>query len=346
MARRAQTLFVLPSAQEPPSGGNLYNEGLLAALTALGAPYARSSLGELDAVRGAFDEVWIDSVYLAHWAALRARFGGACGFALLLHALPSSLMRAEGRAAGAWLALEARALAAFDRALVTSATSAELVAAAAPALRCCIVPPAIQRAEQGSRSAHGSVRALIVANVTRNKGLLSFLRALAARVREADDFTLRCIGRLDVDLSYAQACAECVRTHPALAARVTLAGVQPPSEVSRALSHAEISISASRFESFGMAIADARASGCVVLAHAGGHVAQLVDGASGGALHADDAGLADAFLTCVRDRGQLARRLALADQQRLAPRSYLEVAREFLRYARAGGEAAAPRNAQ
>src|SRR3569832_1723885 len=165
-------LFVVPSAAQPPSGGNLYNEGLLAALSALGERCTRCSLSELDALSGEFDEVWLDSLYLAHWAALRARFRGAERFALLLHALPSSLARAEGRELAPWLALEAQALAAFDVALVTSSSSAELLAAAAPALRCWQIPPAIQRAEDAPRSAQGTVRALIVANLTPNKGIL------------------------------------------------------------------------------------------------------------------------------------------------------------------------------
>jgi glycosyltransferase involved in cell wall biosynthesis len=345
VARQAVRLFVVPSADQPPTGGNLYNEGLLAALSAEGEPFARCSLEQLDALAARFEEVWLDSLYLAHWAALRARFARVERFALLMHALPSSLARAEGRDSAAWLKREAAALAAFDVALVTSATSAALLAAAAPALRCWVIPPAIHGAEGASRSAWGKVRAVIVANLTANKGLLPFLRALAARVRTEDDFALRCIGRSDVDETYAEACAQCLRECPELAARVTLTGVQSRAQVSRALAEAEILISASRFESFGMAIADARASGCVVLAHAGGHVAQLVDAASGGVLCSDDLSLADAFLSCVRDRARLAERLEKAAERRLGHRAYTDVAREFLRYARAA-DAAAPRNAQ
>lgn len=337
---------MVPSAGEPPTGGNLYNEGLLAALLALGEPFVRCSVTELDALPGAFEEVWLDSLYLAHWAALRARFPRARRFALLLHALPSSLARAEGRDLAPWLALEAQALTHFDVALVTSTTSAELLARAAPELPCWPISPAIRRADETTRSAQGSVRALLVANLTPNKGLLPFLHALALRLCADDDFVLRCVGRTDADTAYAQACAEWVREHPLLAERVTLVGVQSPAEVSRSLARAQILISASRFETFGMAIADARASGCPVLAHAGGHAARLVEARAGGGVFADDGALADALLSCVRDRAQLAERLALAREHRLAPRAYADVAREFLGYARAAEETAAPRNAQ
>jgi glycosyltransferase involved in cell wall biosynthesis len=345
MARRVRTLFVVPSAEEPPTGGNLYNEGLLRALAAQGEHFARSSLAQLDAAGGEFDEVWLDSLYLSHGAALRARFLCARRFALLLHALPSSLARAEGREHAPWQRLEAEALSAFDVALATSETSAELLASAAPTLPCWVIPPAIQPAQDASRWAYGTVRAVIVANLTPNKGLLPFLRALAQRARADDDFALSCLGRTDVDPVYAQACTRRLREHPLLAARVELAGVQSPAQVSQALSRAELLISASRFESFGMAIADARASGCVVLAHAGGHVARLVDAQAGGAVCVDDDALADAFLACVRDRVQLAARLEQAAQHRLAARDYAQVARAFLSHARVA-DAGAPRNAQ
>ena len=169
---------------------------------------------------------------------------------------------------------------------------------------------------------------------------MPWLRALAAQLRDDDAFTLRCIGRTDLDPGYARACAELVNAEARLSARVVLVGVQSPAEVALWLARAQLLISPSRYESFGMALADARASGRVVLAHAGGHTERLVEAAAGGALCTDDAALASAFLRCVRDRAELAERLSRAHARRLSPRSYHEVAREFLAHTRA------PRNAQ
>jgi glycosyltransferase involved in cell wall biosynthesis len=357
LAHGLTQLFVVPSADALPTGGNLYNEGLLAALAAQGESFVRASLEQLDQVAGPFARVWIDSLYLAQWSALRARLvpspsgrelgrgqspSGASSFALLLHALPSDLARAEGTDPAPWLALEAEALAAFDTAVTTSITSAEQLARRAPHLRAWAIAPAVQCVEAGSRGAQGWLQALVVGNLTPNKGLLPWLRALAPRLRDDDAFTLRCIGRADLDPPYARACAELVRDDDRLATRVVLAGGQAPAEVSARLARAQLLVSPSRHESFGMAIADARASGCVVLARHGGHTARLVEAAAGGALCADDDTLVAAFLRCVRDRAELAERLRRAHTLRLAPRDYRDAAREFMAHARAG----AARNAQ
>jgi glycosyltransferase involved in cell wall biosynthesis len=329
---REEHLFVVPGAGGLPTGGNVYNDGLLAALAARGFAYARRDAAELlgCAVPTLHERVWIDSLYLDQLSALRERLSGVRRLGLLLHALPSTLAHAAGRADAALRARERELLAGFDCALVTSTTTARALHELAPRLPTWLLEPAIKPAPGGLRALRDSVRALVVANLTPNKGVLPWLEALAARVRADDAFTLRCLGRWDLDPAYAAACRGLVAETPALAARVTLTGPEPPPRVAAALAQAHVLISASRFESFGMAIADARASGVVVLAHAGGHVAELVDSEAGGALLADDGALADAFLACVRERARLAERLARAAARPLAARSWDEVACAFL----------------
>jgi glycosyltransferase involved in cell wall biosynthesis len=330
-ARREEHLFVVPPAGAPPTGGNLYNDGLLAALASRGFPCARRDSAEL--LGGApmpHERAWIDSLYLGQLTALRARLARAVRLGLLLHALPSTLARAAGASDRALRAHERELLAGFDCALVTSATTARALHELAPHVATWLLEPAISRAPSGQRDMHDNVCALVIANLTPNKGVLPWLEALAARVRAEDVFTLRCVGRSDLDPAYAAACRRAVAETPALAARVTLSGPKTPPEVVAELARAHVLVSASRFESFGMAIADARASGVVVLAHAGGHVAELVDSEAGGALFVDDGALADAFLACVRDRARLTERLALAAARALAARSWDDVACAFL----------------
>jgi glycosyltransferase involved in cell wall biosynthesis len=250
----------------------------------------------------------------------------------LLHALPSTLARAEGRVDAELLRHERAELAAFDCALVTSATAAEALAQLAPHLPAWVVEPAIFAAPPGLRGTSDPVRALVVANLTPNKGVLPWLGALAPRVRADDVFSLRHMGRLDLDPGYAEACLHKVRSTPALASRVAFDGVKTHAALLAELARAHVLISASRVESFGMAIADARASGCVVLARAGGHVERLVTVQAGGSVLGEDDALADTFLSCVRDRASLQERLRRASAQRLAARSWHEVAREFTRY--------------
>jgi glycosyltransferase involved in cell wall biosynthesis len=91
------------------------------------------------------------------------------------------------------------------------------------------------------------------------------------------------------------------------------------------LARAHVLVSASRIESFGMAIAEARACGCVVLARKGGHVESQLDDPVANS----DAELADQLLELARDSSLLHARLA-----RVKPppaRSWSDVAREFMR---------------
>jgi glycosyltransferase involved in cell wall biosynthesis len=334
---RLPHLFVVPPASALPTGGNIYNEGLLAALTALGRAHVRCTIDALSAHAESasnFARVWVDSLYLGQLPEHRATLAQFERRGLLLHALPSTLARAAGQAHEALRARERSVLATFDCALVTSTTTAQELSSCASHLRTWLLEPAIRRAPDGLRGpGDGTLRALMVANLTPNKGVLLFLGALASRVRESDAFMLRVVGRFDLDLPYGEACRRALTEQPLLAARVELAGVRSEAQVLGELAEAHVLISASRVESFGMAIADARGSGCVVLAHPGGHVGRLVDRDAGGSVVADDAALADVFLACVRDRAALLERLEKAAARRLAQRTWGDVARAFLAYA-------------
>lgn len=334
----AHELFVVPRASALPTGGNLYNEGLLAALQRAGAHFVRRDPQQLaqSALPEPCQRVWLDSLYLSELDALRGVLPRPGRFGLLLHALPSTLARAAGHDDAAWRARERALLAEFDCALVTSETTAQALAELAPRLARFVVQPAVRASASGQRAAARTspVRAALIANLTPNKGVLAWLEALAAQVRADDAFMLCCVGRWDLDPAYAEACRRLTAT-PALAGRVVLTGVQTPDQVADELSRAHVLISPSRFESFGMAIADARASGVVVMARAGGHVAALVDAEAGGLLCDDDESLAHAFLSCVRDRVALSERLLRAAARPLAGRSWDEVARVFQSQVRA-----------
>jgi glycosyltransferase involved in cell wall biosynthesis len=329
-------LFVIPAPDAPPSGGNLYNEGLLQALCELSAPseradWQRGTPAELPA-RVPAAVVWIDSLYIAQLRQLRAHISPQAQVRLLAHALPSDLAAAAGVADAALAADERALLASFAGALAPSGSMAETLAQRAPGLPCWTIEPAIVRVPPRRTADLSLPRALLVANVTPNKGVLGLLEALAARVRAGDRFHLRCLGRLDVEPAYAADCQAVVARSPLLSTRVAWLGVKTLHEVHDELAQCHVLLSASRSESFGMAVADACASGCVVLARAAGHVCRLVDTTAGGALLSDDAALAEAFLGLCRTPATLRERLAQAARTPLAPRGWHDAAREFLRH--------------
>ena len=102
----------------------------------------------------------------------------------------------------------------------------------------------------------------------------------------------------------------------------------PQAQVFDQLARSALLVSASRMESYGMALAEARAHGTPILARAGGHVAAHVDPAAGGQLVADEAELAHAFVALLRRPTELERRIGLAEAARQT-RSWHLTALEF-----------------
>ncbi len=310
-------LFVVPGPNAPVSGGNRYNGALIDALGARRVDLTELKHFELERWAGA---LWVDSLYLTQLPRIRARARRARSLGLLAHALPSLLAYAEGCPDTLLEEHERALLAMFDRAVAPSDTMRDWLAERAPALPVSVIAPA-QSALPADRSAE-PLTALLVANLLPNKGVLPFLGVLAHKLQTSDQFELRVIGRVDLDRDYAARCLAYAEP------RIVFTDGMPFEALLVEYSRAQVLVSASRSESYGMAIAEARASGCIVLARAGGHVAKLHDPASGTLVESDEA-LADALLELVRDPWKCARRLAA--QERLPTRSWSDVAREFMR---------------
>jgi glycosyltransferase involved in cell wall biosynthesis len=85
-------------------------------------------------------------------------------------------------------------------------------------------------------------------------------------------------------------------------------------------------------ESFGLALAEARALGVPIVARAGGNAAAHVDAAAGGRLVGDDAALAAECALLARDPAerQARRAAAQAARSRSRSRSWADAARDLL----------------
>jgi glycosyltransferase involved in cell wall biosynthesis len=180
------------------------------------------------------------------------------------------------------------------------------------------------------RGAGAPVRALVIANLVPGKGLTQLLAALDAALREDDRFELSIIGRLDADPEYAARCARSIAESPALSARVTLQGALSHERVLAALAEAELLLSASVMESYGMALGDARVSGVPIVACAGGHSAAHVDVMAGGQLVNSAQELATACLLLARDPEALTERTQRARRHALPGRPWALAAAELL----------------
>jgi glycosyltransferase involved in cell wall biosynthesis len=169
----------------------------------------------------------------------------------------------------------------------------------------------------------------VVANLLPGKGVEPFLSALARSASSKDAFELVIVGSPDADPEYARACVSAAGGD----SRIRFSGALEPLALLQELARRDLMISASRMESFGMALAEARTLGVPIAARGGGNVAALVEVAAGGELCRDEGELALAFLSLCRDPDELARRHELARSHARPPRSWSDAARELLTHA-------------
>jgi len=335
MSRRLKQWFITPTLDGPISGGTLYNRGLLTALSQQGIPVSRLDESDAERALGAGEPggYWVDTLFLERfeslWRANRARRT----LGLLVHYLPSLVEHGDALELAQLSRAEAFALSHADAGLAPSAymkSTLERLGFAKPE-RCLVVEPGSVIAGRIAEPATcDGVRALLIGAVTPGKGVEPFLRALGAELTGDDGFTLDIVGGMGADPSYAQSCRALVDASPRLRERVTFAGSLPPEHVVTKLASSNLLVSASRMESFGMALAEARTLGVPVAARRGGNSATLIGAGAGGALLESDRALACFCLNFARDRGAHRRAAELAWRHARPPRSFADAARDFV----------------
>ena len=310
--------FALPAGNLQISGGNIYNAGLIEALRPLARVRTTSLAGcRADLAQGVAGVYFIDSLDLGAMAGFPPA-GPGQALVLIAHHLPS--LEPDLDPGDAALQVERAALPRFDAWLATSPFTAEWLAARGCAReRILTVAPAAPEIAggDGDGGADGdgeaSVRGLLVGNLIPRKAVRELLQALAAELRDGDRLSLEIVGRADIDPAYAAACANLVRQHAALRARVTLAGPLPHPRLFARYRRANLFVSASGMETFGMALQEARAAGLPILALDAGYARHHFTDGDDGLLCDSVAALAAALLGLARDPPRLRR---LADRAR------------------------------
>ncbi|HXK18297.1 MAG TPA: glycosyltransferase family 4 protein [Polyangiaceae bacterium] len=326
--------FIVPDLQGPPSGGTLYNRELLRELKSLGTPASTLepdlALAALQA--GEAGVYWVDTLFLEHFEALWRANRQRRVLGLLAHYLPSLVAQGDAVPTEGLRRDEAFALAHCDVVLAPSGYLKRALIRLGLAAPCFVVEPGcLTHGLAANETGSAGVRALMIANLTPGKGVEPFLRALSQQLRAEDAFQLEIVGRLDLDAACARACQNAVQEHAELSRRVVFSGGLSPTQVSERLLASNLLISASRMESFGMAVADALTVGVPVVALGRGNVIELVDAAAGGVLAASDDELALACLTLARDASAHARAVELAQSRPRRPRSFADAAADFVR---------------
>lgn len=319
--------LVVPSLDGPTTGGTLYNRCLARALHERGEPYEVLAWDAACSVVGEARPrvAWVDSLWIDRLPELVGLAAPQCKVGLLTHYLPSLVAHGERPPPSSLSRAERDALTLAEAFVVPSEYLAtELEGLGVARRRVLVVPPGTElpcaprppRQRSSAQVEHAPLHALVIANVTEGKGILALLEGLGLHLRPHDALQLDVVGDLAMDPAHARACTEHVASTPSLRARVRLLGAQPYPACIESLLEADVLLSASRMESYGMALADARACGRPILARAGGNVAAHVDAAWGGELVADALALASACVALARDTELLAERQRRAWQQR------------------------------
>jgi glycosyltransferase involved in cell wall biosynthesis len=314
--RACPLTFVLPAQSGVVSGGNIYNERLIAALTAqcdVRAVSVGEGLAAMDA--GEAGVFFVDTLNLGDFAALLARPRAGQRRVLIVHHLPS--LEPDIDPADPSLAIERATLPRFDGFLTTSDyTTALLRARGYTAQAFLTVPPALSAQRRPGRPCPPGMRGLLVGNLIARKGVLPFLAALDAAMTPDDRFDVDIVGGMGLEPAYARACVALVETSPRLAARVHLHGEVAHAAMDGFYGAASVMISASRMETFGMALQEARAWGLPILACDGGNARNHFEPGRNGELHASIPALARGFLALARDRARMQQLFACAQDMR------------------------------
>ncbi len=268
--------FVVPPLDGPLSGGTLYNRSLIAALQHRGATVQIRRTPPPEP-----GWIWVDSLFLdrvPEWA--RGRSVG-----LLTHYLPSLVERGALHSESELQPFERDALQAAHALVVPSPYLRDVVRTVSPqaAPIAVVVPGVSDLAQPSDAPPSGPFVAVIVANVTPGKGILELLQALGTTSSTAS-WTLRIVGGLEFDPDYAARCQEAAAALPGV---VEFMGAMSHPACLRVLRSCHLLVSSSSMESYGMALADARACGVPILARRGGNVDNLVDPSRGGVCCSD-----------------------------------------------------------
>jgi len=304
--------FLVPGNFPPTTGAIVYDTRLAAALRTLGTtvdltPVPGHHPAPDEAARQAAAAiaaalpgglVVIDGFCLYAFAEQSARLGRAIG--MVHHPMSQEPQLPEAERA-CFLATEQALLPCLAHLLVPSeAVRRQLVQAVGlDAARITVLAPGIPEAPRSAGSGGPGRHLLSVASLIPRKGHDTVLRALQ-RLPDLDwHFTL--CGDASIDPGHA-AFLKTLAEGPGLAGRVTFAGTRTPTEMEALWQSADLFISASVFEGYGMAVAEAVRHGLPLALAREAAAPELIPAAASAIVEAgDDVQLAKALRRIIYD---------------------------------------------
>jgi glycosyltransferase involved in cell wall biosynthesis len=312
--------FLIPGPLEARTGGYEYDRQITRALRARGVAVNVVALdgsfpAPTDAARAHATHVlaavpdgalvMVDGLAFGAMADEAAREARRLRLVALVHHPLADETGREPHEAAALKDSETRALAATRLAVVTSpATGRRLADFGVPASRVLVVEPGTEpaapaRGSEGGANGVASVHLLCVATLIPRKGHDVLLRALAGLVDLP--WRLTCVGSGDLHPPTTAALLQFVREH-GLENRVAFAGEVDGDHIDTYYDAADVLVMPTRYEGYGMAVAEGLARGLPVVSTATGAIGDLVGADAGLLVPVDDqAALTRALRTVIAD---------------------------------------------
>jgi len=335
-------LFLHPPLNGFVSGGNRYNQRMIARAQRLGFPLRSSGIsapGPLIWAREALAVAHADGIRL--WdSLLMADYPfmlqpSRCVDAWLMHSLPSLNPGLSADAAAVARRLEDTIAASSGLFLATGKSLAGELLRRYPNSRVWVCEPGIDanyawvgRVRSRRAAPRSGVELLTVANLLPAKGY----QELVTMLRRLMHFSWRwhIVGSGGADRDFAARFLAEIRDLVECG-RIIWHGALEPAPLAALMGQADLYLSASHFESYGMAVAEAVAAGLEVIATEVGDAARIIDRSRAGVCV--PVGRPELFAQCVADRLEAARQGRAARDT--APRPYRRWGQAFATFAAA-----------
>ena len=306
---------VVPGDIETKTGGYGYDRAVIAGLAARGwnvtvislpGGYPFPTVSEQDTAAALFASIPDDSLVLVDGLALgvlpdiAAQEHGRLRLVGLVHHPLGLETGLDGLVAQLLIATEEAALRHVRGVVVTSPRTVDAVVELGVAPdRIAVVEPGTRPAPLAWGSRGGTTHLLCVASITPRKGHDTLLDALERL--EHLDWRLTCVGGFDRHSDYAAHIRARVAGGP-LAARVHLAGELAGPPLDAAYDEADLFVLPTRYEGYGMVVAEALARGIPVVSTHTGAIPELVGDDAGVLVEAGDVvALAEALECLIRE---------------------------------------------
>ncbi|MGH8556919.1 MAG: glycosyltransferase family 4 protein [Methylococcales bacterium] len=279
-------LFIHPPLQTEVSGGNIFNQHIIHQALAIGYPLVSFPITELQPVGELRSKIARLRPRLVIWDSLFYDFivehsltSPAINHAMLVHYLPSLNPSLDPVNATKRRRSESKAIYSCERLICTGATIFRILSKLHPGKPVFLCRPGVDEffrsveAKKNREVKPENINLISVANLLPGKGYFELLEALAKL--QAQPWIWHIAGSDRVDRSFSELFRSSALAMN-LIDRIRFHGVLNQERLANLLSEMDLFVQASRYESYGMAVAEAVAAGLSVVSTRTGAATELI----------------------------------------------------------------------